>query len=130
MRRPFVRPPDGSHALHDRFAALVGAPLLEGDHGEMRLRKVEQFARAQQEVRPGRMTEALVAERERFVEQHAVVANGRQQMREERAMQVIGNDDCIDTEVNKYLLTVVLPSMNKACGELSHKAIIKIVAAP
>ena len=95
-RRPRAPGTHRREPLHDRRPLEGDASLLERDDREPRARHVEQLAVAQQELRVRRPAEALVAGRERFVQQRAVVVKLREQMREQRPMQIVGDDDRIE----------------------------------
>ena len=80
--QPAERAGDRGDALDDGGARRGDFALLEGDDGQRR-KGVEQFARAQQEIGVARPPEALVAEREGLVDQHAA--------RRQRAARSSGN---------------------------------------
>ena len=63
------------------------------ENAQFPARPCEQFARSQQEIGIGRPAEALVAERERFIYERAVFRQRRQDMRKQRPIQIVGNDD-------------------------------------
>ncbi len=74
----------------------VDAPLLERDDRQPLARAIEQLALAQQERRIRRAAERFVAARERLVEQRAVGRECGEQLRKQRAMQVVDDDDRIE----------------------------------
>ena len=85
------------HSLGDRalrfcdLAAHVGQHLQAVRGGEL-----EQFAGAEQEVGVARLAEALVADAEGLVDQHAARRQGAGQVRKQRTMQIVGDDDAVE----------------------------------
>ena len=90
---------DRRETLHDRRPVGADFALLEGDDGQSTADDVQQFAAAEQEVGIRRPAEAFVPRRKRLVEQHAVVSQRRQQMWKQRTMQVVGDDDRVESRI-------------------------------
>ena len=83
--------------LHDGAPrALFDRPVLVGHDREPTVGHAQEFSRFEQEIRIRRTAERFVAARERLVEQRAVLGERHEQRREERAMQVVRNDDRVE----------------------------------
>ena len=86
-----MRGADGRDPLHDARRRLE-ADVLVGHGGEAARDGVEQLAWPQQEVGVPRATQALLAKRERLVDQDPVGRHRRNDIGEQRAPEVIGDD--------------------------------------
>src|SRR5215469_9092544 len=93
---------DGDYtAFYRRKTLNCGGPwpaddsLLEGQNGQMRRERLDQFVGPQQEVRITRLAKPLVAAHERFVEQHARRRERHHQIGKGRAVEIIRHDDAV-----------------------------------
>ena len=89
-------------------------PLLEGHQRQSIPHHIQKFAGAQQKFRIGRLAEALVADHEGFIDQHPVVLQRVEQHRQERAKQVIGDDNPVE------LASAIRPRTAFEVGEPRH----------
>lgn len=70
--------------------------FFERHHVQTAPHHFEQLTRPQQEVRIAGLAEALVAEHEGFINQHPAFADGIDQQGQQRAMQVVGDDNAVE----------------------------------
>ncbi len=84
---------DRADTLHPRRLGHAHEQILIGDDREPAAHDLQQLAGSEQEIRVGRTAVTLVARRESLVDQHPAGRERRQQVRKQRAMQVICNDD-------------------------------------
>src|SRR5579859_6716095 len=94
--RPATGPsgPYGGEALDHSRVWDRNLSLFEGDDRKS-CKGLEQLAGAKQEIGIARPAEAFVAAREGFVDQHSARRESAGDRREQRAVQVIGDDDSI-----------------------------------
>src|SRR6185312_16858107 len=69
--------------------------LLEGDDGEAIAERREQLTGPQQEIGVGGTAEALVAEHEGLIDQHALRGQRRCQMRQHRAPEIVRDENAV-----------------------------------
>src|SRR3974390_356280 len=94
LRQWTQRAEHGGKALNHGVAWCRNLSLLEGDDRKG-CKGFEQLAGAKQEIGIARPTEAFVAAREGLVDQHSARRESAGNHREQRTVQVIGNDDSI-----------------------------------
>jgi hypothetical protein len=101
----------GGKALDHSGAGYRNLSLLERD-GRKRCKRFEQLAWAKQEIEIAWPAEAFVAARKGLVDQHSTGPEGAGNRREERAVQIIGNDDSVIViaELSKVVALEVDPA--------------------
>src|SRR6516165_3033241 len=94
LRQRTHRAEHGGKALDHGGTRYRNLSLLEGDDRKG-CKSFEQLAGAKQEIGIARPAEAFVAAREGLVDQHSARRESAGNHREQRTVQVIGNDDSI-----------------------------------
>ena len=77
-------------------SGVAHMPLLERDGDEPAGDTLQQLAGLEQKIRIRRPAVGLVAAGEGLVEQHAVVGQRREQLRQQRPMQIVDDDDRVE----------------------------------
>ncbi|MGF6303956.1 hypothetical protein OKW42_007309 [Paraburkholderia sp. WC7.3d] len=85
--------PNRADALNVGRTRLGEKSVLKRDHPQLAPHGVEQFAWREQKRRIGGLADAFVSLREGLVNQYAAGRERAQQLRKERPMQVVGDDD-------------------------------------
>src|SRR6185369_5423576 len=101
QRRPAASAPDGRDALHDRRPRGAYQALLEGNDGQSLAQKRKQFVGGQQMLRIGRAAIGFVAGRECLVQERAAAIQQVEQLGEQRAVQIVGDDDRIELQARQ-----------------------------
>src|SRR5512142_2220126 len=93
---PGTRAADRGNPLHDRRTLALDQSLLECDEREPVAHDVGELPGCEEERGIRRASKPFVPGGERFVEQRAVGGERREEVREQRTVQVIGDDDRIE----------------------------------
>lgn len=83
----------GDHTLAHGLLSLTNQTMLIGDYPPICRGPLQKFASSQEELRPPRTTQSFLSHSKGLVDQQAPRLNRRQNAREERAMQVIADQD-------------------------------------